>query len=105
MTTWPWSRHRSTSRAARAARTLSGDPASVLRANPVLLLAGPPADVMVSRLLRSWNPSAELDGPGRSRSIAEGVRWIGPFRLDAVGAAEAGLPLGWSTAYAAQAVR
>jgi hypothetical protein len=77
----------------------------VLRANPVLLLAGPPADVMVNRLLRGWNPGAELGGPGKNRRIAEGVRWVGPFRLDAVGAAEAGLPLGWSTAYAAQAVR
>jgi hypothetical protein len=71
----------------------------VLRANPVLLLAGPPADVMVNRLLGMWNPNAEMP------AIAEGVRWAGPFRLDAVGAAEAGLPLGWSTAYAAQAVR
>jgi hypothetical protein len=77
----------------------------VLRANPVLLLAGPPADVMVNRLLRGWNPSAELGGPGKNHRIADGVRWVGPFRLDAVGAAEAGLPLGWSTAYAAQAVR
>ena len=109
MTTWPWSRHGSATRASRASRTSSGDPASVLRANPVLLLAGPPADVMVDRLLRGWNPSAESGGPGKSPGkslrIAEGVRWVGPFRLDAVGAADAGLPLGWSTAYAAQAVR
>jgi hypothetical protein len=119
MTTWPWSRHRSTSRdsasrtprdsASRTPRPSSGraDPASVLRAHPVLLLAGPPADVMVNRLLRMWNPGAESDGPAGSRgiAIAEGVRWCGPFRLDAVGAAEAGLPLGWSTAYAARAVR
>ncbi|HET9169524.1 MAG TPA: hypothetical protein VFN97_08805 [Actinospica sp.] len=98
MTSWPWSRHRSPSRTADGGLS-SGDPASVLRGNPVLLLAGPPADVMVNRLLRTWNPEAELP------AIAEGVRWAGPFRLDAVGAAEAGLPLGWSTAYAAQAVR
>lgn len=100
MKTWPWSRHRSTSRS----RISTGDTASVLRGNPVLLLSGPPADVMVNRLLRGWHPGAELHGVN-SRDIAEGVRWAGPFRLDAVCAAEAGLPLGWSTAYAAQAVR
>ncbi|HWG23785.1 hypothetical protein [Actinospica sp.] len=99
MTTWPWSRHRS------ASRPSSSDPASVLREHPVLLLAGPPADVMVNRLLRMWNPCAELGGPKGNRGIAEGVRWFGPYRLDTVGAAEAGLPLGWSTAYAAQTVR
>jgi hypothetical protein len=106
MTTWPWSRHRSDSRADRRSSS-GGDPAAVLRGHPVLLLAGPPADVMVNRLLRMWNPSAEADGRAGSRgiAIAEGVRWFGPFRLDAVGAAEAGLPLGWSTAYAARAVR
>lgn len=82
-----------------AAAAAERDPAAVLRAHPVLLLAGPPADVMVNRLLRTWNPSAELP------DIAEGVRWAGPFRLDTVGAAEAGLPLGWSTAYAARTVR
>ena len=75
------------------------DPASMLRAHPVLLLAGLPTDVMVRRLLRAWNPCAELP------DIAEGVRWAGPYRLDTIGAAEAGLPLGWSTAYAAQTVR
>ena len=97
--------------------TQRGDPASLLRNSPVLLLAGPPADVMVNRLLRAWNPRADLAGPARvpgyagsggpmvERNIAEGVRWSGPYRLDAVGAAEAGLPTGWSTAYAARAVR
>lgn len=75
------------------------DPAAMLRAHPVLLLAGLPTDVMVRRLLEAWNPCAELP------DIAEGVRWAGPFRLDTVGASEAGLPLGWSTAYAARTVR
>jgi hypothetical protein len=91
--------------------------ASLLRNSPVLLLAGPPADPMVNRLLHAWNPCAELGGsagsaqlaglagPATPRSIAEGVSWSGPYRLDAVGAAEAGLPTGWSTAYAAQAER
>ena len=71
----------------------------------MLLLGGLPSDVMVKRLLHAWNPCAELDKPGNSHRIAEGVRWFGPFRLDAVGASEAGLPLGWSTAYAAQTTR
>jgi hypothetical protein len=75
------------------------DPAAMLRAHPVLLLAGLPTDVMVRRLLDTWNPCAELP------DIAEGVRWAGPYRLDTVGASEAGLPLGWSTAYAARTVR
>lgn len=101
MKTWPWSRHRSSndSSTPTAPAAPVGDPAAMLRAHPVLLLAGPPADVMVNRLLRMWNPAAELP------RIAEGVRWAGPFRLDAVGATEAGLPLGWSTAYAAQCAR
>jgi len=94
----PWSLHRAGT-PPRGPRVDPGDPASVLRAHPVLLLAGPPADVMVNRLLGEWNPCAELP------EIAEGVRWAGPYRIDAVGAAEAGLPLGWSTAYAAQTVR
>lgn len=93
---WPLLRPRS---APREPRVDPRDPASVLRAHPVLLLAGPPADVMVRRLLRAWNPWAELP------DVAEGVRWLGPYRLDAVGAAEAGLPVGWSTAYAAQTAR
>jgi hypothetical protein len=80
-------------------RVDSRDPASLLRAHPVLLLAGLPTDVMVRRLLHAWNPWAELP------DIAEGVRWAGPFLLDAVGASEAGLPVGWSTAYAAQTAR
>jgi hypothetical protein len=80
-------------------RVDSRDPASVLRAHPVLLLAGLPTDIMVRRLLRAWNPWASLP------DIAEGVRWVGPYRLDAVGASEAGLPVGWSTAYAAQTAR
>lgn len=100
MTTWPWSRHRSV-----ASPLSGGDTATILRTSPVLLLAGPPADMMVNRLLRTWNPCAEVDGTADGCSIAEGVRWSGPFRLGAVGAAEAGLPLGWSTAYAAQAER
>jgi hypothetical protein len=75
------------------------DPASLLRAHPVLLLAGLPTDVMVRRLLHAWNPWAELP------DVAEGVRWVGPYLLDAVGASEAGLPVGWSTAYAAQTAR
>ena len=75
------------------------DPASMLRSHPVLLLAGLPTDAIVRRLLRAWNPCAELP------DIAEGVRWAGPYRLDTIGAAEAGLPLGWATAYAAQTVR
>jgi len=75
------------------------DPAAMLRAHPVLLLAGLPTDVMVRRLLYAWNPCAELP------DIAEGVRWAGPFRLDTVGASEAELPLGWSTAYAALTAR
>ncbi|MBR7824762.1 hypothetical protein KDK95_00460 [Actinospica sp. MGRD01-02] len=104
MTTWTWFRHRST-----ASPPLGGDTAAVLRSSPVLLLAGPPADVMVNRLLRTWNPRAQVgggaDGTLGSCAIADGVRWVGPFRLGAVGAAEAGLPLGWSTAYAAQAER
>ena len=75
------------------------DPASMLRAHPVLLLAGLPTDVMVRRLLHAWNPCAGLP------DIADGVRWAGPYRLDTVGASEAELPLGWSTAYAAQTVR
>lgn len=96
MKTWPWSRLRI---ATPHHPSDTRDPAAVLRDHPVLLLAGPPSDVMVNRLLRAWNPSAELP------DIAEGVRWSGPYRLDAVGATDAGLPLGWSTAYAAQAVR
>jgi hypothetical protein len=96
---WPLLRTRTTPREPREPRVDPRDPASVLRAHPVLLLAGPPADVMVRRLLQTWNPCAELP------QVAEGVRWAGPFRLDAVGAAEAGLPVGWSTAYAAQTVR
>lgn len=74
-------------------------PAFVLRTSPVLLLAGPPADAMVDRLLHEWNPLATLP------SVADGVHWAGPFRLDAVGSADALLPAGWSTAYAARAVR
>jgi hypothetical protein len=65
----------------------------------VLLLAGPPADAVVQRLLHEWNPLARLP------TVAEGVCWAGPFRLDAAGSAEAGLPSGWSTAYAAPAAR
>jgi hypothetical protein len=104
MTTWPWFRHRSA-----ASPPSGGDTAAILRSSPVLLLAGPPADVMVNRLLRTWNPRAgvgrDADGTADGCNIAQGVRWVGPFRLGAVGAAEAGLPLGWSTAYAAQAER
>jgi hypothetical protein len=65
----------------------------------VLLLAGPPADGVVSRLVHEWNPLAEPP------QVAEGVRWAGPFRLDPVIGAEAGLASGWSTAYAAPAAR
>ncbi len=39
------------------------------------------------------------------RTWRTGVHWAGPFRLDAVGSTAAGLPHGWSTAYAARAVR
>ena len=113
--------------APRQARDVDrADPATLLRTSPVLLLAGLPSDVMINRLLRAWNPRAEWAGttgttrmpgtpgsagragaarPAGLREIAEGVRWYGPYRLDAVGAAEAGLPIGWSTAYAAQAER
>ena len=104
MTLWP-QKTRSTkppglrkTRKARG-RTDPGDPAAVLRANPVLLLAGPPADLAVTRLLCEWNPAADFP------QVADGVHWAGPFRLDAAGSAAAGLPHGWSTAYAARAVR
>jgi hypothetical protein len=92
-------------------------PAFVLRTSPVLLLAGPPADAMVDRLLHEWNPAATAAAeatpseastaatPPKAPEIAEGVRWVGPFRLDGVSSAEAGLPSGWSTAYAAPAAR
>ena len=40
----------------------------MLRAHPVLLLAGLPTDVMVRRLLHAWNPCAGLP------DIADGVR-------------------------------
>jgi hypothetical protein len=101
---WPPLRPHATA-TAREPRFDPRDPASVLRAHPVLLLTGPPADTMVKRLLRSWNPLAVLDGPVEDRGVAEGVRWVGPYRLDAVGAAEAGLPAGWTTAYAALTAR
>lgn len=96
-----------------------GYAASVLRANPVLLLPGPTGDGAVNRLLGDWNPEWERAGKGRSEfgggeragvcasvsAVADGVRWAGPFRLDTVSSAEAGLPSGWSTAYAAIAAR
>jgi len=75
------------------------NPARLLRTSPVLLLAGPPAHEAVSRLVHEWNPLA--DPP----HVAEGVRWAGPFPLDPMLRADAGLPSGWSTAYAASAVR
>ncbi|HEX4787424.1 MAG TPA: hypothetical protein VH372_03105 [Actinospica sp.] len=74
----------------------------MLRTSPVLLLADRPDDAAIDRLLREWNPSAVLP------EVAEGVRWAGPFQLDAAGRAEAaGLPpsSGWTTAYAARAPR
>ena len=102
----------------RSARPDPGDPgfpAFVLRTSPVLLLSGPPADGTdgtdatdstdgaaddaVARLLREWNPLAVAP------QVADGVRWSGPFRLDAASSAKARLPGGWSTAYAAQAAR
>lgn len=107
MTLWPRRTHstrksrnpRNTRTALTRTRTDPGDPAALLRANPVLLLAGPPADLAVTRLLGEWNPAADLP------QVADGVHWAGPFRLDTVGSAQAGLPHGWSTAYAARAVR
>lgn len=88
-----------------------GYPAFLLRTNPVLLLPDPPAEAdPVDRLLREWNPLAALP------EVAEGVRWLGPFRLDdapataagslgTVSCAAADLPSGWCTAYAAQTPR
>jgi len=74
-------------------------PAFILLSSPVLLLAEPPEDAAVQRLVHEWNPRAALP------EAAAGVRWAGPFRLDAALAAQAALPPGWSTAYAAQAAR
>lgn len=83
-----------------------GYPAFVLRSSPVLLLPGPPADAVVNRLLGEWNPGrGAADAGADAAEVAQGVRWAGPFRLDASVCAEAGLPAGWSTAYAAPAAR
>jgi len=94
MTLWPLTRPARCRR-----RPDPAFPAFVLLTSPVLLLAGPPADAAVRRLVHEWNPRAALP------EAAAGVRWAGPFRLDAALAAQAALPPGWSTAYAAQSAR
>lgn len=100
-------------------RAESADPGSLLRRHPVLLLAGPPADAEIRRLLREWNPAippSQADpipvpqpfgGPAASPivQVAEGVRFAGPFRLDPQTLAEAGLASAWTTAYAALCTR
>jgi hypothetical protein len=80
------------------------DPCRLLRDNPVLLLSGPRTASSLDALLRSWNPGVWQDERGIWQ-VADQVSWHGPFHLDPIFAAEAELPGGWSTAYAARAPR
>jgi len=83
---------------------VAGPTARLLRDNPVLLLAGPRSAGPIEALVRTWNPQPTRDDDGVMH-VADGVRWHGPFRLEPSLTAEAELPGGWSTAYAAQAAR
>jgi hypothetical protein len=80
------------------------EPARLLRANPALLLAGPRTAEPIEELLRAWNPELVQDERGFLQMAGQ-VYWHGPFHLDPTLAADAGLPDGWSTAYAARSPR
>jgi hypothetical protein len=79
-------------------------PDRLLRANPVLLLAGPRTPAAIEALVRTWNPTPTRDEQGVLH-VADGVRWHGPVQLDPSLAAQAELPGGWSTGYVAEAPR